>query len=131
MFNTTEIEMCQSLKEIIDSNLKASLRGSDDCVGGADMDIVQNYSVHNENISMEIKKDIINLKKVGQQVELVWIPSHTNIYGNDMADLLAKMGTNNPPNADIKTDHKNLWPLHQSKIWERLLSNGMTRIFCV
>ncbi|KAK9871522.1 hypothetical protein WA026_012893 [Henosepilachna vigintioctopunctata] len=41
MFNTTEIEMCQSLKEIIDSNLKASLRGSDDFVGGADMDIVQ------------------------------------------------------------------------------------------
>lgn len=42
--------------------------------------------------ALEIKKNIINCKNKGISIKLGWVPSHTNIWGNEKADILANKG---------------------------------------
>lgn len=41
----------------------------------------------------EIKSSIASITKAGTEIVLQWIPGHTGIHGNEMADFLAKKGT--------------------------------------
>lgn len=34
-------------------------------------------------------------------ITICWVPGHTNVYGNEQADLLAKMGSNSEINTDL------------------------------
>ena len=48
--------------------------------------------------------------KLNQKVSFAWIPSHTNIRGNDASDTLAKSGTKND-----KTEYTPSTELHDVK----------------
>ena len=46
----------------------------------------------NDWITLSTRKSYFLAKAQNRNVQLVWIPSHTNIQGNDKADLIAKTG---------------------------------------
>ena len=47
-------------------------------------------NVSNDNVVQEIIFQVANLYYMGISVSFLWIPSHCNIYGNEVADSLAK-----------------------------------------
>ncbi|XP_059489242.1 uncharacterized protein LOC132204637 [Neocloeon triangulifer] len=47
--------------------------------------------------SLNFKKALVKLREKNYELSLQWIPSHTNIHGNELADALAKMGSKKPP----------------------------------
>lgn len=44
------------------------------------------------HILLSIKGLLHNLYSKGYMIKFVWVPAHCNIYGNEQADLLAKLG---------------------------------------
>lgn len=75
------------------------------------------YSDKSLYIALKTKQKILDLKKSGVSIELVWVPSHTNIPGNDKADALAKAGTllNNAHRSKI--DAQNFIPTIKERLW--------------
>ena len=64
---------------------------------------IQNRSPNRIDSILYILETIYKMKKSGREVSLQWIPSHTGIKGNDMADIVAKRAANstNLPLTDI------------------------------
>ncbi|KAL3281777.1 hypothetical protein HHI36_004978 [Cryptolaemus montrouzieri] len=48
----------------------------------------------NEALPLRIREELIEMKNEGFHIVLVWVPSHTNVYGNEKADELVKLGCN-------------------------------------
>lgn len=44
----------------------------------------------------EINQSIINCTEKNKDIELIWIPAHKNILGNENADVLAKKAATSP-----------------------------------
>ncbi|KAG5867309.1 hypothetical protein JTB14_030451 [Gonioctena quinquepunctata] len=43
----------------------------------------------NDNITLNVRRKLIDAKARNKDIELIWVPSHTGITGNDRADKLA------------------------------------------
>ena len=72
-------------------------------------DIIQEILVTNKNIQ--------TLKST--QITIIWIPSHVNIFGNDMADELAKLGTKQKELYDIKLGKTEMYSIIREKMKQR------------
>ncbi|KAL7288554.1 hypothetical protein TKK_0017296 [Trichogramma kaykai] len=44
-------------------------------------------------ITLKLKNIILESKNAGKEIELIWIPAHVGINGNEQADSLAKIAT--------------------------------------
>lgn len=74
-------------------------------------------SASNDHITLAIRDNILYLCNNSCNVKLVWVPSHTNIDGNDKADNLAKTASEN---SVIRRAHvSEFWPSFKRIIWER------------
>ena len=74
----------------------------------------------NHPIISSIQSKIIELHRCGKIVDLCWVPSHINIYGNEQADKLAKEGSNltsEPYSGGVH--YKDDYPHIKSKIKKR------------
>lgn len=81
------------------------------------------YSASNHHVALKTKKAIIDLQNSGTRVELVWLPSHTNIQGNDKADSLAKRATTLTTYLNYSLDPLNYLPKLKNKLWEQWLTD--------
>ncbi|GFU55185.1 RNase H domain-containing protein [Trichonephila clavipes] len=78
-------------------------------------------------ITVGDKAGVFILQKLTQMsefhdVNLKWIPSHVNIFGNEQADLLAKEGCNaSPPISSTRT-----YSEHQSRVKSEILKEWRT-----
>lgn len=52
-------------------------------------------SFKDTHITFLVKQKLMNLERLDFSISLVWLPSHTCIYGNDRADSLANIGRTN------------------------------------
>lgn len=77
------------------------------------------YSASSHYVALKTKKTIIDLRLSGNSIELVWVPSHTNITGNEKADTLAKKGTNFDTYLNYKLDPQNYLPTLKKQLWEQ------------
>jgi ribonuclease HI len=50
-------------------------------------------TINRQRLQLDILRRCHRLISAGYQLEFLWVPSHTNIRGNDMADRAAKVGT--------------------------------------
>lgn len=57
------------------------------------------YNIHNPVVFDVLSTDLLNNRHI---INLVWIPSHVNITGNELADVSAKKGLTHP-NVDVNT----------------------------
>lgn len=73
----------------------------------------------NDHITLSIRNKIYRITQTNRQIKFVWVPSHTNITGNDQADRLAKEGSKMSHTLTIKGDIKEHWPSFKRNIWER------------
>lgn len=64
------------------------------------LESLKNHKERNKEIQ-EIQILMNNLIKE-EKLQLSWIPAHTNILGNELADQLAKRATLKPPNTQLK-----------------------------
>ena len=74
----------------------------------------------NHPIISDIQSKLIELQHFNKFVDLCWVPSHINIYGNEQADKLAKAGSNldSPPyfnKVHFKDDYRHI----KSKVKEK------------
>jgi ribonuclease HI len=58
------------------------------------LDSIRNAKNHN-HLLKEIRKSTVNLNKHNWQIEFKWVKAHVEIYGNEIADQLAKEATQN------------------------------------
>jgi len=65
-------------------------------------------------VIQEINQSIINCKKKNKDIELIWIPAHKNILGNENADVLAKRAASEGPLLDIQI-HSDIVNIFKSK----------------
>lgn len=71
----------------------------------------------NDHITLSIRANLIYLYENDFSVRLVWIPSHTNIYGNEQADYLARNSSERSP--IVRADVADFWPTFKRIVWER------------
>ena len=82
------------------------------------------------------------LVKSGLEISFIWVPSHSGIYGNEMADKLAKLETSNsPPNAfgqiarkqiDVSINFlemKSIIKNYVYTLWDKLYKSSVTGSF--
>ncbi|KAK9888217.1 hypothetical protein WA026_000484 [Henosepilachna vigintioctopunctata] len=74
-------------------------------------------SVHNDKITMLTWYRINEIKNLEWEVMLMWIPSHTNIPGNEQADRLAKEGTKPNLITIFKCHYNEILPTIKKEIW--------------
>ena len=82
----------------------------------------QNYFV------LKIKQMIMNIKS---GLELVWIPSHIQIQGNERADQLAKEGTIQTEIQEVKEDYANVIKSVKGLVyqeWQKQWNHGRWRL---
>lgn len=70
----------------------------------------------NDWITLSTRKSYLMAKAQNRRVLLVWIPSHTNILGNEKADLIAKTGRDLNRINLTKVDFRDILPSIKSKI---------------
>ncbi|XP_030763442.1 uncharacterized protein LOC115888001 [Sitophilus oryzae] len=80
-----------------------------------------------DELTLVTRRKLINKR----DVQLAWIPSHTNIYGNEEADKLANAGRLLPPTLTPKADYKTFIPKMKEFIYnkwkERFVAIGRTK----
>lgn len=79
----------------------------------------KDYRIKSSHLIWTIRKLLFELKQLGKDVQLVWIPAHVGIEGNEMANSAAKDAVT------IGTDTQFLLPYSDFKsLWkEKLFSN--------
>ena len=98
------------------------------------LDKSKNYNIYSDSLSnllnlskssLKVSQNFYNIKSKEAylqflsnnnetQVHLFWVPSHKNIFGNELADNVAKQATENPP-MNLKIPHADLYPLLKSR----------------
>ncbi|XP_044745335.1 uncharacterized protein LOC123307183 [Coccinella septempunctata] len=88
----------------------------------------------NANIDIVTVNTLILLgraRSLGLRIALMWIPSHSYIAHNDIADLLANRGRLLQGQSQLRGDPRELWPALKSRLWdewtERFREIGMTK----
>lgn len=71
-----------------------------------------------ENTELEIRHDLWEAKKNNILIKLGWIPSHTSIKGNEMADTLAKKSLDLDHINFNLVEYRNILPNIKSDIYE-------------
>jgi ribonuclease HI len=70
------------------------------------------------NIFLKLKDYIVDLRNYfKKRVLFVWIPSHFGITGNEIANCLARMGTDKPINVSIEVPVSNFRCLFKEESW--------------
>ncbi|XP_045022915.1 uncharacterized protein LOC123466852 [Daphnia magna] len=91
---------------------------------------ISNFKWETSTSIPEIIQEINNLKSAGTKINLYWIPSHSGIRGNEIADQLANIRrsaddgatmTHSPNMAEILTKIKNK---HQNRTLEKIKQNS-------
>ncbi|XP_036143172.1 uncharacterized protein LOC118645672 [Monomorium pharaonis] len=94
------------------------------------LDVYQNkYILEIKRLHSRFKKSTNNKKKM----IFVWIPSHRGLTGNELADMLAKQGAEEPASSEIEIPISDLrrfykeesWSLTQEKIKNEFRYKGM------
>lgn len=70
-------------------------------------------------VTLSTRKLIVDLINEGVNIELAWVPSHTNIMGNERADQLAKEGTGFNIAERIRIDTINFLPVVKAQLWDQ------------
>lgn len=68
-------------------------------------------------ITFATKRKLFELREKQFRISLAWLPSHTNILGNDKADQLANIGKTNGRDAEIKCWFTDFIPILKEKFW--------------
>ncbi|XP_050509089.1 uncharacterized protein LOC126886263 [Diabrotica virgifera virgifera] len=77
------------------------------------------YSMETEHSSFMTKRGIIEAKENTVNISLAWIPGHSNIKGNMVADKLANIGRTLNVAAGITLHYSNFLPDIKHSIWNR------------
>jgi len=99
------------------------------------VDAIRNAKNHNHLVE-EIRKRTANLNKKKWKIEFKWVKAHVGIYGNEIADRLAKEATQNhhitysriPKSAiqkDVRKESIRKWQKH----WEETTKGAITKEF--
>ena len=99
------------------------------------LDSIRNTKNHN-HLAEEIRKRTAYLNKQNWKIEFKWVQAHVGIYGNEIADRLAKEATQNhhitysriPKSAiqkDIRKESIRKWQKH----WEETTKGAITKDF--
>lgn len=110
------IAILEATREIKRKNLKRCLIISDSMSALEKISKWRN-SAKNDHITLAIRANLLYLSDHGFSIKLIWIPSHTNIQGNDMADNLAKQGSEE--SVIKRADISDFWPRYKRIVWER------------
>lgn len=81
--------------------------------------ITQFMSPKDSSIVLDIKYKIVDLILSGKNIQFGWIPSHTNIYGNDKADHLAKLGSSSNDPLEMVLDYREFLPNIKTFFWDK------------
>lgn len=86
---------------------------------------------HSSFIILQIKGELKSLRDAGESCDLVWIPSHRGIMGNERADMLAReafqVGADTQIGIPLK-EQKNLWKNEMfGKLYDWCKEEGKTR----
>ena len=79
-----------------------------------------------DSLTVSTKFKLNNLKSIGYQINLWWIPSHTRMVGNDTADRLANEGRKKLDTIDIKLGYSEFVPDVKKRIWEQWVQTWST-----
>lgn len=75
---------------------------------------------------LEIKSWYFELQnadfRTGKNVVIGWIPAHKGIYGNEKADELAKIATEEAPNLELKAPIKDIRRLHREELFKSTIA---------
>jgi len=82
---------------------------------------------HQPQIIQEINQMLFIAKKKNKNVELVWIPSHRNICGNDKADELAKKAAREGPFLEKKLTYSDIFTIFKKKCFKENENSLITR----
>lgn len=86
-----------------------------------------NFDIKSNSYIYEIKNKAIEFSKLStnnSKIKLIWIPSHIGISGNEQADKIAKIATNNPSNPNTRipfTDLRQKFKLDSKKETEKTI----------
>ncbi|KYQ48810.1 hypothetical protein ALC60_12140 [Trachymyrmex zeteki] len=69
---------------------------------------------HHSHLIQEINQALINCKLKDKDVQLVWIPAHSNIIGNENADSLAKKAAVEGPLIEVEVPHSDIYSIFKS-----------------
>lgn len=78
---------------------------------------IANYSplyAKNE-IATYLKEKFYMAHMRGLKMEIIWIPAHRGIYGNETADFLAKLAIGHGSSLDVRIPYFDLFPLLRKK----------------
>lgn len=70
------------------------------------------------NIVMQIKQELLNIRKNGKKVQMFWIPAHEGIKGNEVADQLAKEAPRNGRDTRILIPSSDLGAEWKKRQWD-------------
>lgn len=79
------------------------------------------YSAKNE-MAIHLKKKLYDAHSKGLNIELIWIPAHKGIYGNETADFFAKFAIGHGNHLQVRIPYTDLHPFLREKKEHRLHS---------
>jgi ribonuclease HI len=97
------------------------------------MDSIRSAKNHNYLVE-EIKKKAANLNKKNWRIEFKWVKAHVGIYGNEIADRLAKEATKNShgiysrlPKCAVKRNNRQQSIRKWQRRWEETTKGAITK----
>ena len=99
------------------------------------LDSIRSAKNHNHLVE-EIRKRAVTLNKKNWKIEFKWVKAHVGIFGNEIADRLAKEGTQNNevtyrriPKSAIKRDIRKESIRKWQRQWEETTKGAITKEF--
>lgn len=77
-----------------------------------------NYNAQTSHVTLNTKRLIVEAGQNETEIRLVWLPSHTKIKGNEIADDLAKQACSASAITDIKLDKADISVVIKGKMWD-------------
>lgn len=65
------------------------------------------------------------LKELGSRVLLAWVPSYIGVKGNEVADTLVKLGTQEESTRKIKVTYTDLKETYKNQSRSRIMKQSM------
>lgn len=95
---------------------------------------IQQYETDNK-LAQDIQIRLLHCSNNGNTITLCWIPSHSNIFGNDIADKLAKEAARSKQVCNKPVPNKDLYSYIQMQVykkweqrWSLLVNNKLHQI---